>query len=136
MPNHPSAPASAGFAQAGSASGRKGREPSCTCGPMRVCLFAFLLVVPLGLSSAPALAQKAPAAPAANPPTPEWRRTDGYRFPALADSVRRLQYTTLAMQLREYCADRRVSDDFVRERLQRFGRITGRAETCASLRDY
>ena len=40
------------------------------------------------------------------------------------------------MQLREYCADRRVSDDFVRERLQRFGRITGRAETCASLRDY
>ena len=103
---------------------------------MRVCLFAFLLVVPLGLSSAPALAQKAPAAPAANPPTPEWRRTDGYRFPALADSVRRLQYTTLAMQLREYCADRRVSDEFVRERLQRFGRITGRAETCASLRDY
>jgi len=105
---------------------------------MRVCLFAFLLVVPLGLSSAPALAQKAPAAPAAaaNPPMPEWRRTDGYRFPALAESVRRLQYTTLAMQLREYCADRRVSDDFVRERLQRFGRITGRAETCASLRDY
>ncbi|KIN89501.1 hypothetical protein [Thauera sp. SWB20] len=109
---------------------------------MRVCLFAFLLVVPLGLSSAPALAQKAPAAPAAaaaaaaNPPTPEWRRTDGYRFPPLADSVRRLQYTTLAMQLREYCADRRVSDDFVRERLQRFGRITGRVETCASLRDY
>jgi hypothetical protein len=141
-PNRPPAAAPAGSAQAGGASGRKGREPSCTCGPMRVCLFAFLLVVPLGLSSAPALAQKAPAAPAAaaaaaaNPPTPEWRRTDGYRFPPLADSVRRLQYTTLAMQLREYCADRRVSDDFVRERLQRFGRITGRAETCASLRDY
>ena len=136
MPNRPPAPAPAGSAQAGGASGRKGREPSCTCGPMRVCLFAFLLVVPLGLSSAPALAQKAPAAPAANPPTPEWRRTDGYRFPALADSVRRLQYTTLAMQLREYCADRRVSDDFVRERLQRFGRMTGREETCTTLLDY
>lgn len=107
---------------------------------MRVCLFAFLLVVPLGLSSAPALAQKAPAAPAAaaaaNPPTPEWRRTDGYRFPALADSVRRLQFAAQAMQLREYCADRRVPDEFVRERLQRFGRMTGREETCASLADY
>ena len=143
MPNHPPAPASAGFAQAGSASGRKGRGLPCTCGPMHVHIprrfLALSLALTLALSAGPVLAQRAPAAaaaPAASTPTPEWRRTDGYRFPALADSVRRLQFAAQAMQLREYCADRRVPDEFVRERLQRFGRMTGREETCASLADY
>ena len=143
MPNHPPAPASAGFAQAGSASGRKGRGLPCTCGPMHVHIprrfLAHSLALSLALSAGPVLAQRAPAAaaaPAASTPTPEWRRTDGYRFPALADSVRRLQFAAQAMQLREYCADRRVPDEFVRERLQRFGRMSGREETCASLADY
>ena len=140
MPNHPPAPASAGFAQAGSGSGRKGRGLPCACGPMRVHLpvpvLVLLLALWLALSASPAFAQKAPAGAAASPPIPEWRRTDGYRFPALADSVRRLQFAAQAMQLREYCADRRVPDEFVRERLQRFGRMTGREETCASLADY
>lgn len=142
MPNRPPAPASAGFARTGSASGRKGRGLPCTCGPMRVRLprLPLVLALVLALSGGPVLAQKppaaTPAAPAASAPTPEWRRTDGYRFPALADSVRRLQYAAQAMQLREYCADRRVPDDFVRERLQRFGRLTGREETCASLQGY
>ena len=140
MPNHPSAPASAGFAQAGSASGRKGRGLPCTCGPMHVHIprrfLALSLALTLALSAGPVLAQRAPAAAAASTPTPEWRRTDGYRFPALADSVRRLQFAAQAMQLREYCADRRVPDEFVRERLQRFGRMSGREETCASLADY
>lgn len=142
MPNHPPASAPAGFAQAGSASGRKGRGLPCACGPMRVHLPVpiLLLALPLALwlvlSASPAFAQKAPAGAAASPPIPEWRRTDGYRFPALADSVRRLQFAAQAMQLREYCADRRVPDEFVRERLQRFGRMTGREETCASLADY
>ena len=54
----------------------------------------------------------------------------------MADTVRRLQFSAQAMQLREYCADRRVPDDFVRERLQRFGRLTGRDETCGTLADY
>lgn len=76
------------------------------------------------------------ARPASAPPVPAWRRTDNYRFPAMADTVRRLQFSAQAMQLREYCADRRVPDDFVRERLQRFGRLTGRDETCATLADY
>ncbi len=139
MPNHPPAPASAGFARTGSASGRKGRGLPCTCGPMRVHLPVLVLSVALTIFVGSVRAQQAPAAPAgaaANAPPPEWRRTDGYRFPALADSVRRLQYAAQAMQLREYCADRRVPDDFVRERLQRFGRMTGREETCASLQDY
>ncbi|MBP9654836.1 MAG: hypothetical protein KBE19_10655, partial [Rhodocyclaceae bacterium] len=90
---------------------------------------ALSLALTLALSAGPVLAQRAPAAAAASTPTPEWRRTDGYRFPALADSVRRLQFAAQAMQLREYCADRRVPDEFVRERLQRFGRMTGREET-------
>ncbi len=47
-----------------------------------------------------------------------------------------MQNLAYAMQLRDYCADRRVSDDFVREQLTRFGRLTGRDETCASLMDY
>lgn len=144
MPNRPPAPAPAGSAQAGGASGRKGRGLPCTCGPMRVHFPRFLLSLPLALALAlpagPVSAQKAPAAPAraapASPSPPEWRRTDGDRFPALADSVRRLQYVAQAMQLREYCADRRVPDDFVRERLQRFGSMTGREETCTSLKDY
>ncbi len=146
MPNRPPAAAPAGSARAGIASSRKGRGLPCTCGPMRVRLprLQLALTLLLALSGGPVLAQKpptapaaaAPAAPAASAPTPEWRRTDGYRFPALADSVRRLQYVAQAMQLREYCADRRVSDEFVRERLQHFGRLTGREETCASLKDY
>lgn len=140
MPNRPPAPVPAGFAQAGSASGRKRRGLPCTCGPMHVHIprrfLALSLALTLALSAGPVLAQRAPAAAAASTPTPEWRRTDGYRFPALADSVRRLQFAAQAMQLREYCADRRVPDEFVRERLQRFGRMTGREETCASLADY
>ena len=115
------------------------RADGCACAgharqSRRAALRAGLLT--LALSAGPVLAQRAPAAAAASTPTPEWRRTDGYRFPALADSVRRLQFAAQAMQLREYCADRRVPDEFVRERLQRFGRMTGREETCASLVDY
>jgi hypothetical protein len=80
--------------------------------------------------------QAGAARPASAPPVPAWRRTDNYRFPAMADTVRRLQFAAQAMQLREYCADRRVPDDFVRERLQHFGRLTGRDETCTTLADY
>ncbi len=111
------------------------------------------------LTSAPACAQQ-PAAPAASgtaPPAgvarpatpapaagaakaagelPAWRDVSGYRFPPLARVVADMQNLAHALQLRDYCADRRVADDFVRERLARFSRITGREETCATLRDY
>lgn len=67
---------------------------------------------------------------------PEWRDTSGYRFPALAKTVADMQNLAYAMQLRDLCANARVPDDFVRERLDRFGEMTGRAESCASLLDY
>jgi hypothetical protein len=41
-----------------------------------------------------------------------------------------------AMILRDYCANEKLPDDFVRDRLARFGRITGREEDCQSLLDY
>ena len=47
-----------------------------------------------------------------------------------------MQNLAHAMQLREFCANTRVPDDFVRERLDRFGAITGRVESCSSLFDY
>ncbi|CAM5340286.1 hypothetical protein [Thauera mechernichensis] len=67
---------------------------------------------------------------------PEWRSTAGYPFPALADTVARMQNVAHAMRLRDYCADRRVPDEFVRARLQRFSQLTGREETCTTLLDY
>ena len=107
------------------------------CGLARGVLFAAVL----GLMPLAALAQqaKAPAAAAARPPAPavpEWRRTDAYVFRAIGDVTRRMQFVPQAMQLRDWCADRSVPDDFVRERLQRFGRMTGREETCTTLLDY
>lgn len=65
-----------------------------------------------------------------------FRDTSAYRYPALAQTVRDMQNLAYAMQLREYCADRRVPEDFVKEQLARFGRITGRTETCTSLLAY
>lgn len=67
---------------------------------------------------------------------PVWRSTAGYPFPALADTVARMQHVAQAMQLRDYCANRRLPDAFVRERLQRFSRLTGREEDCQTLLDY
>ena len=103
------------------------------CGLARGVLFAAVVaLMPLA-----ALAQqaKAPAA-ARTPAVPEWRRTDAYVFRAIGDVTRRMQFVAQAMQLRDWCADRSVPDDFVRERLQRFGRMTGREETCTTLLDY
>ncbi|ENO77913.1 hypothetical protein [Thauera sp. 63] len=104
---------------------------------------ALILVALLGASAVQAQQGGQPAAPAARdvepvklPAVPEWRRTDNYRFPAIGRTVADMQNLAYAMQLRDYCADRRVSDDFVREQLTRFGRLTGRDETCASLMDY
>ena len=106
-------------------------------GLARGVLFAAVV----GLMPVAALAQQAQApAPAAArasaPAVPEWRRTDAYVFRAIGDVTRRMQFVPQAMQLRDWCADRSVPDDFVRERLQRFGRMTGREETCTTLLDY
>jgi len=66
----------------------------------------------------------------------DWRDTSGYPFPALADTVAAAQNMVQAMILRDYCANKKLSDDFVRGRLARFSRITGREEDCQSLLDY
>lgn len=73
--------------------------------------------------------------PAATPGK-DWRDVSGYRFPALASTVAAAQNMAQAMILRDYCANTKVPDDFVRERLTRFSRITGREESCQSLLDY
>lgn len=65
-----------------------------------------------------------------------WRDTTGYLFPAISKTTGDLQNVAYAMQLRDYCADKRISDAFVRDRLMRFARITGRVETCQTLLDY
>lgn len=90
-----------------------------------------------------AVAQLAPAVPAAEAAVvaPENAREGGglpyrYPMPALAQSVREMQYTAQAMILREYCADKTIPDDFVNERLVEFSKITGRPENCRSLLEY
>ncbi|MCM8567000.1 hypothetical protein [Thauera linaloolentis] len=107
---------------------------------MRALLFMSLFFVLL-----PAAAQQPAAAsgdgvqkPGAEvkPEPPEWRKTEGYRFPAVAKTVEDMQNLAYAMQLREFCANPRVADDFVRERLDRFGAMTGREESCQTLLDY
>lgn len=86
--------------------------------------------------SAATKGSKAGAPPAKAPARPEWRDTTGYRFPAVGKTVTDMQNAAHAMRLREYCADARVKDEFVRERLERFSAITGRKETCRTLLDY
>lgn len=134
------------------------------CDPMRV--FSFLSICLATLFAGAAMAQSAvPASPsAASVPTaaaeaaagrlvqggspalpsfppatgerPPWRQLSGYAFPALADTVSSLQNMNHAMQLRDYCADGRIEDEFVRDRLARFSQITGREEDCSSLLRY
>jgi hypothetical protein len=65
-----------------------------------------------------------------------WRDTSAYTFGALAATALRPELVAKAMQLRDYCADQRVDDAFVRERLQRFSALSGREEDCRTLLDY
>jgi hypothetical protein len=130
--------------------GRNRRKSSFGYGLMRLPSKIVMNLLLISLLSAAALllpvsgwAQGAPAAgadagetPAQPAAVPEWRRTTGYPFPALARTVADMQNLAHAMQLRDYCADARVADDFVRDRLARFSRLTGREETCITLLDY
>lgn len=126
----------AGLIKASSRSGRKQGEHSPAYGPMSIARALPMLLLTLALHPAQAQ-QSAPATGLEKPAArPEWRNIDAYRLPALATTVADLQNLAHAMQLREFCADARVPDDFVRERLDRFGAITGRVESCASLLDY
>ncbi len=116
---------------------------------MRLPLILLLLLsAPCAVAQAPQAGGQAGETQAAAPAPPsatdekekkdadDWRDTRGYRFPAIAKTVEDMQYLAYAMQLREYCANRRVPDDFVRERLKRFSAMTGREENCRTLLDY
>ena len=97
-------------------------------------LFAFILLLPLyahaqveeGVRGEQGEAQE----------DEDFRDVSGYLFPPLSRTVRDMQNIAYAFNLRDYCADNRIPDAFVRERLARFSQITGRKETCRSLRNY
>lgn len=102
---------------------------------MRSVGLMIALLVPCAVLAQPAPAGEAERAARAEE-RPEFRDLTGYRFPPPAQTVRDMQNVAQAILLRDYCADARVSDDFVKERLALFSRITGRQETCRSLLDY
>jgi hypothetical protein len=112
-----------------------------------VSLRAFLILAPLivtGLVHTVAAAQETASTPreteqagqAARSSGEGGRDLAGYRFPALAATVAAAQNMAHAMILRDYCANAGLPAEFVRERLARFSRMTGREETCRSLLDY
>ncbi|MCV2218929.1 hypothetical protein NX068_15870 [Thauera sp. Sel9] len=105
---------------------------------MRALLFLslFSVLLPAAAQQPATTAGGMPEPAAAKPEVPEWRKTDGYRFPAVAKTVEDMQNLAYAMQLREFCANARIPDDFVRERLNRFSAMTGREEDCRTLLDY
>lgn len=99
-----------------------------------------LFILALCVLSVPAGAQQAEADVPAEGEAVDARAADGkpyrYPMPALAETVRELQHSTQAMLLREYCADKGISDDFVNRRLAAFSRQTGRDENCRTLLEY
>jgi len=103
-----------------------------------VALFALPWTFAMAQESAPAKEATATkeAAPPAEKKKEKWRDTSAYPFPALAATVAGAQNMAQAMILREYCADDKIPDEFVRARLALFSKITGREEDCASLLDY
>jgi hypothetical protein len=108
--------------------------------PRFLLLLLCLVLLPLATfaqQNDAAATQAAASDPApAQPQIPEWRSTAGYRFQAIAQTTADLQNLAHAMNLRELCANRRVPDAFVRQQLDRFGRITGREEDCQTLLEY
>ncbi len=74
--------------------------------------------------------------PQAVPAEPPFRDLSGYAFGPLSRTVRDMQHLAYAMQLRDYCADPRIADEFVRVQLARFSLITGRPEDCQTLLNY
>ena len=105
-----------------------------TC--LAVCFLQIMLIPTGWAQSVPAVDPAATGNADAPPPLPEWRDTTGYPFPAIAQTVERMQFIAYALQLREYCANHTITDKFVQERLQRFSAMTGREENCKSLLDY
>ncbi|MDR1854447.1 MAG: hypothetical protein LBR05_06020 [Azoarcus sp.] len=105
---------------------------------------SFVIALSLLLFASPLAAQQTDEVPAPAPkPTPQattdkpaWRDNSRYMFMAVAMTVAAAQNMATAINLREYCANEKISNEFVRARLASFSKITGREETCASLMDY
>lgn len=101
----------------------------------RVCPLLHCTLLLTLLAALPALAQLPEPAP-----RPDARKAGDqlyrYPMPAIADTVRQIQHSTQAMLLMEYCADERIADGFVNQRLAEFSRQTGRKEDCRTLLDY
>lgn len=110
--------------------------------PMLVGLLCAGLLAAAG--SAVAQGEPPPPSPPStfvmSPPKSDGRVGDGkayrYPLPAVADTVRELQFAAQAVALREYCADKRIADEFVTARLAEFSLQTGREESCRTLLDY
>ncbi|HRP75762.1 MAG TPA: hypothetical protein PK725_09885 [Rhodocyclaceae bacterium] len=106
----------------------------------RLGLLLFVVMLPSGAVWAqlggPDEAQAAPRAAAAPAQRNDFRKLSGYAFPQVSDTVRDMQNLAHAMQLRDYCADARIPDEFVRVQLARFSLITAREENCQTLLDY
>ena len=100
---------------------------------LALLLAIIALDVPLLVSAQTPGASAGAAAPDADR---RFRDITGYRFPPLINTVSAMQNVAYAIQLRDYCADARVPDEFVRTQLARFSQITGRQETCQTLRAY
>jgi len=101
--------------------------------------FRPVLLAALLLATGPVPAQTSDPAPASGAPSDARRAGDRpyrYPMPAIAHTVREVQYSTQAMLLMEYCADTRIPDAFVNERLAEFSRQTGRREDCRTLLEY
>lgn len=105
--------------------------------PHPLIVYLALLLAGSACAQPPPPGAPQSASPAsAGKPDESFRDTTGYRHPALSRIVRDMQNLAYAMQLRDYCADDRVSDEFVKAQLARFSRITGRTETCRTLLAY
>ena len=109
----------------------------CALWALSVLLLAFVAVWPARAQDVATPAQAAaPALAEEDEEEDDWRDVSDYPFPAVSATVEAMQFVAYAMQLREYCADARIADAFVRDRLARFSQLTGREEDCASLLDY
>ena len=101
-----------------------------------LCLSVQLLVAMPAYAQTMPPAQDGVVTDAAREAEPLVRNLGGYMFPSLAATTSRMQNIAYAMRLRDYCADLRVPNAFIRVQLARFSLITGRPENCGTLLDY
>ena len=100
-----------------------------------------IIVLVLSLAGWPldVVAQGTGAAPmdaAAQAEAQRLKRVFGLRPAPPAVLVRESSLAVQAWQLRDYCADPRLDNAFVAAQLEKFSKISGRTEDCASILQY